>query len=83
MIHIVNITDVRQRLPQVLRELLDPVVIVQNSKPKGVLISYSDFLLWQKDTEEKEYLKMVKKSPSYKDDEDEPQNYNSKDLIPL
>ncbi len=84
MIHIRSITDVRQNLPQLLRMLAEPVIIVQNSKPSAVIIPYKDFLKWQEDEEERQYLLMVKTSPSYTDEDgNEKKNYNPKDLKPL
>lgn len=81
MIHIRSITDIRQNLPQLIKNLVEPVVIVQNSKPSAVIIPYKDFFKWQEDEEQKQFMQMVKKSPSYKDDDlDEMQNYNTKDL---
>lgn len=82
MIHIRSITDIRQNLPQLIKKLVEPVIIVQNSKPSAVIISYKDFLKWQEDEEQKQFLETVKKSPSYEDVDDE-RNYNPKDLKPL
>ena len=84
MINIRSITDIRQNLPQLIKSLVDPVIIVQNSKPSAVIIPYKDFLKWQEDGEQKQFMEMVKSSPSYEEeDADEKQNYNQKDLKPL
>ena len=83
MIHILSITNLRQNLPQLIKGLVEPLVIVQNSKPSAVLIPYKDFLKWQEDEEQKQFMDMVKTSPSYIDDADEKQNYKQKDLKPL
>lgn len=84
MIHIRSITDIRQNLPQLIKKLIEPVVIVQNSKPTAVLISYEDFLKWQDDEEQRQFMEMVKSSTSFEDDdEDKKLNYDPKDLKPF
>lgn len=84
MLKITNITDARRNLPTLVRMSREPIVIIQNSKPKAVLISYNDFSDWQKDNEQKEYFAMLKSNPSYiADSKDEPLNYDPKDLKPI
>jgi prevent-host-death family protein len=83
MIKITSVTEARQNLPSLVKLSKEPVVIVQNSKPMAVLISYKDFSKWQAAEEQKEFLEMVKNSPSYKESEDEPDNFDPHDLKPL
>ena len=48
----------------------------ESSKHKYCFL-YKDFLKWQEeDEEQKQFMDMVKTSPSYIDDADEKQNYN-------
>lgn len=82
MIRITSITEARQNLPKLVKLQNERVVIVQNSKPVAVLISYEEFSKFKMDEEENIYFSMLKDSPSYKED-DEVNNFNPKDIKPL
>lgn len=64
---ITSISKFRQNLPKINRELAknDYVVVIQNSKPTGVYLSWSQ---WQTIQENDEYTSLLKLSNSYKDD---------------
>jgi prevent-host-death family protein len=81
MLKITNVTDMRENLAKLVGELVKPVIIIQNSRPKAVLVSYEEFEKWQEEKENREYLAMVAKSPSYTVEDEI--NYNPLDVKPL